>query len=109
MSKEFSKTFKFASFSSVSDHNIKKFEKKSSLISCKWHNISPGLSVSGKCKNFDCPAYNDNVWTTLGFGSFNIAEWIRKTPCVSCGKHLKKVQSAVIYKCHLVGKGQKAI
>ena len=37
-----------------------------------------------------------------------MAECIKKTPCVACGKYLKKVESAVIYKCLLIGKGQKA-
>lgn len=47
MSKDY-KPFKFASFSSVSDHNIKKLGSSSS---CPWRVIGHGLSVSGKCKN----------------------------------------------------------
>jgi len=59
MSNDLTKTFKFASFSSLFDHNIKKFKKHSSVSSsCGWHTIKAGLSLCGKCKNKECKAYN---------------------------------------------------
>lgn len=46
------KPFKFASFSSVADHNIKKFCK--SVPS--WCTVTPGLSICGICKTPKCDA-----------------------------------------------------
>jgi len=66
MPKDMTKSFYFASFSSVSDYHIKKFSKSNDIPD--WRTVSPGLNLEGKCKNKECEAYNKKVWSPLGYG-----------------------------------------
>lgn len=66
MPKDITKSFRFASFSSVADYHIKKFSISSDIPD--WRTIYAGLNFEGICKNKECPAYNKKVWSPLGYG-----------------------------------------
>lgn len=96
MPKDMTKSFYFASFSHVTDNHIKRFSTAFDLP--HWRTVGPGLNLEGTCKNKDCSAFEKKVWSPRGYGQFHLSYQIRNTPCVSCGKNLKKVECAGIWK-----------
>lgn len=82
------KSFNFPSFSELADYHIKKFGN-SSGSSPNWRRISSGINLEGKCKNKDCEAYDENVWSRLGFGEFHLPYQVKNTPCKMCEHNLK--------------------
>lgn len=64
MSKSGVLPFRFASFSQATDEHVRKFADSAP----EWRTISAGLNLEGTCKNKNCKAMGQKVWSPLGYG-----------------------------------------
>lgn len=83
---------------------ITKFSKEAP----SWRTIGRGLNLEGICKNKECIAYKEYVWSNFRFGTFHMSETIHKCKCPQCGKYTSGNKRIGVYKMELTGRGMKS-
>ena len=72
----------------------------------KWNTIVPGMNLVGKCTNYKCEAYGQQVHCQKGFGLFNINKESVISKCPVCKTIVSHCNNVEFWKCEYTINGQ---